>query len=195
VAGVDFDAVRRWARFDPQRTLARRPDKDLPFVANDTLAGQGLLLDTCVYVDQMQDRSPAIIEELIAQRQVNHSMIAVQEMMHSVGALRPEDARTPHVIAEISKQIQAMPQHRMLTPEPDTLAKSALLSGMLSRVQSYANDHKLRALNDCVLFLQALKHGLVVLTANTGDYDILSQLIPQGRVLFYRQEEQTGRPS
>jgi predicted nucleic acid-binding protein len=195
VARVDFDAVRRWARFDPQRTLARRPDKDLPFVANDTLAGQGLLLDTCVYIDQMQDRSPTIIDELIAQRQVNHSIIAIQEMMHSVGALRPEDTRTARVIAEIRKQIQAMPQHRILAPEFDTLAKSALLSGMLSRIQGYADDHKLRALNDCTLFLQALKLGLVVLTANASDYDILLQLIPEGRVLFYRQKQQTGRPS
>jgi hypothetical protein len=42
------------------------------------------------------------------------------------------------------------------------------------------------ALQDCVLFLQAQKLGLVVLTANVGDYDILLQLIPTGRVLFYR---------
>lgn len=51
---------------------------------------------------------------------------------------------------------------------------------------SKATDGKLRALQDCVLFLQAQKLGLVVLTANVGDYDILLQLIPTGRVLFYR---------
>ena len=34
---------------------------------------------------------------------------------------------------------------------------------------------------DCVLFLQAQKLGLVVLTANLSDYDILLQLIPTGR--------------
>jgi hypothetical protein len=41
---------------------------------------------------------------------------------------------------------------------------------------------------DCVLFLQAQKLGLVVLTANVSDYDILLQLIPTGRALFYRQK-------
>jgi hypothetical protein len=39
-----------------------------------------------------------------------------------------------------------------------------------------------------VLFLQAQKLGLVVLTANIGDYDILLQLIPAGRALLYRQK-------
>jgi hypothetical protein len=29
---------------------------------------------------------------------------------------------------------------------------------------------------------------LVVLTANVGDYDILLQLIPSGRALFYRRK-------
>jgi hypothetical protein len=38
-----------------------------------------------------------------------------------------------------------------------------------------------------VLFLQAQKLGLVVLTANISDYDMLLQLIPTGRALFYRQ--------
>jgi phage I-like protein len=38
-----------------------------------------------------------------------------------------------------------------------------------------------------VVFLQAQKLGLTVLTANVGDFDPLLQLVPSGRVLFYRQ--------
>jgi hypothetical protein len=45
----------------------------------------------------------------------------------------------------------------------------------------------LRRHADCVLFLQARKLGLVVLTANVNDYDILPQLLPAGRALFYRR--------
>src|SRR5260370_21379486 len=66
--------------------------------------------------------------------------------------------------------------------------KAALLSGILCRLQGYEKDGKLRALQDCVLFLQAQKLGLVALTANVGDYDILLQLVPAGRALFYRQK-------
>jgi len=187
VAEFDFDAARRWARFDPQRTLARRSDDQLPFVSASLIAGQGLLLDTCVYIDQMQNRSPQVLDDLIAQRQVNHSTVAIQELMHTVGVLQPSDGRTAGVIAEIGKQIKAMPQHRIFAPDSEVLGRAALLSGILCRLQGYENDGKLRALQDCVLFLQAQKLGLVALTANVNDYDIILQLLPTGRALFYRQ--------
>jgi hypothetical protein len=186
LAAFDFDAARRWARFDPRKSLARRPDAELPFAGGASLGGHGLLLDTCVYVDQMQGRAPKVVEALIEARQVNHSSVAVQELMHTVGALAPDDPRTPAVIAVIHSHIRAMPAHRIFTPDAELLGRAALLSGVLCRLQGYRDDHRLRALHDCVLFLQAQKLGLVALTANVGDYDILLQLIPGGRVLFYR---------
>jgi len=187
VAEFDFEATRRWVRFNPRTTLARRRDDALPFVDTAPIGGHGLLLDTCVYIDQMQDRSPQVLDDLIARRQVNHSTVAIQELMHAVGALDPSDARTAGVIAEIGKQIKAMPPHRVFAPDVEVLGRGALLSGILCRLQGYERDGRLRALQDCVLFLQAQKLGLVVLTANAGDYDILLQLIPAGRALFYRR--------
>lgn len=188
MAGFDFDAARRWARFDPHRTLERRADEKLPFIGASLTGGQGLLLDTCVYIDQMQARSPQALDDLIAQRHVHHSTVAIQELMHTAGVLDPADSRTAGAIAEIGKQIKAMPRHRIFAPDAEILGRAALLSGILCRLQGYQKDSKLRALLDCVLFLQARKLGLVVLTANISDYDILLQLIPAGRALFYRQK-------
>jgi hypothetical protein len=51
----------------------------------------------------------------------------------------------------------------------------------------HAAGAKHRALQDCVLFLQAQKLGFTVLTGNIRDYDCLLQLIPAGRALFYRR--------
>jgi hypothetical protein len=184
----DFDAALRWARFDPQKTPARRGDEQVPFVDAGRIGGQGLLLDTCVYIDQMQDRSPQILDDLIMRRQVNHSTVAIQELMHTVGALSPSDRRTAAVVAEIGRQIRAMPPHRVFAPDTEVLGRAALLSGILCRLQGYEKDDRLRALQDCVLFLQAQRLGLAVLTANVGDYDILLQLIPAGRTLFYRRK-------
>ena len=81
-----------------------------------------------------------------------------------------------------------MPSYRIFAPDTEVLGRAALLSGILCRLQGYEKNGKLRALQDCVLFLQAQKLGLVVLTANVSDYDILLQLIPAGRVLFYRSK-------
>jgi hypothetical protein len=188
MVAFDFDAARRWARLDPRKTLRRRGDEELPFVNVSLIGGQGLLLDTCVYIDQMQDRSPQVLDELITQRQVNHSTVAIQELMHTVGVLSPSDGRTAGAISEIGKQIKSMPPHRIFVPDAEMLGRAALLSGILCRLQGYGKDSKLRALQDCVLFMQAQKLGLMVLTANVGDYDILLQLVPAGRALFYRRK-------
>jgi len=187
VADFDFDAAVRWARFDPRKTLARRADKDLPFVDDKNFAGGALLLDTCVYIDKLQGGSPAIVEHIVAARQISHSTIALQELMHAVGVLDPTDRRTSAAIAAIRMLVQSMAPHRIVVPDSDILGRAAFLAGMLSRLQGYSADRKFRALADCVLFLQAQKLGLIVLTANIGDFDPLLQLLPSGRVLFYRQ--------
>jgi hypothetical protein len=188
VVAFDFDAARRWSRFDPQKTLARRAGEALPFVDPGRIGGQGLLLDTCVYIDQMQGQSPPELDELVSGRQVNHSTVAIQELMHTVGVLSPSDRRTAPAVAQIGAQINAMPPHRVFAPDAEVLGRAALLSGILCRTQGYAKDAKLRALQDCTLFLQAQKLGLVVLTRNIADYDILLQLVPVGRALFYHRK-------
>jgi predicted nucleic acid-binding protein len=41
-------------------------------------------------------------------------------------------------------------------------------------------------LNDALLFATARKHGCTVLTRNVIDFDLLAQLDPSGRVIFYQ---------
>ena len=89
------------------------------------------------------------------------------------------------VLQQSVDDLRAMPADEPAKGSP-FLGKAALLSGMVCRLQSYAADRKLRALHDCVLFLQAQKFGFTVLTANIADFDVLLQLIPTGRALLYR---------
>lgn len=181
----DFDKARRWARAFPAQTLARRDDDALPFVQERDIPAARLIFDTCCYIDQMQARLPAFLQ-LASARHPYHSAVAVQEMMHAVGALRPSDPRTPGAVRAIRSQIAAMPENRLLVPDADILGRAALLAGIMCRLQGYGADRRYKAQQDCVLFLQAMKHGLTVLTRDLGEYDILLQLIPTGRVLFYR---------
>jgi hypothetical protein len=89
-------------------------------------------------------------------------------------------------VQAIEGLLAAMPEHRTYTPDVEALGRAAVLNGVLSRRQGYAKDDRLRALQDCTLFLQAYRLGLTVLTANLSDFDLLLQLFPEGRVLFYR---------
>ena len=87
-----------------------------------------------------------------------------------------------------------MPSHRVFTPDIEVLAGAAVYSGMLCHTQRYAKYDRMRALHDCTLFLQALKLGLCVLTRNLKDFDILLQIRPEGRVLFYRRIDEPAVP-
>lgn len=181
-----FANAARARRHDPKITLSRRDDRLLPFIGAGPTAGNGLLLDTCVYIDQMQGKAPQIVEDLLSIRIVNHSTISVLELMHTVGVLNPDDPRSQPVVDAIGKAIDAIPAHRLFAPDIDVLARAAVYAGMLCRTQGYAKDDKMSALHDCVLFLQAGKLGLTILTRNVRDFDFLLQMRPTGRVLFYR---------
>nr|WP_210329287.1 DNA-binding protein [Methylorubrum zatmanii] len=171
-------------RHAPTATLVRRGDEKLPFV--EALAGGSLILDTCVYIDQVQGKLPSIIDDLLAVRVVNHSTVALQELMHTVGILDPADPRSQGAIDQIGKIVAAMHPHRLFQPDADVLGRAAVYAGMLCRCQGYAKDDRMRILHDSTLFLQAEKLGLTVLTRNVRDFDCLLQLRPSGRVLFYR---------
>jgi predicted nucleic acid-binding protein len=187
LAGFDFDRAVRWARLARQETLARREDRELPFIAA-AYSGPDLLLDTCVYVDQMQARLPAAVEQLSGIRQINHRAIVVAELMHLVGRLDPQHPGTAAAIRQIGIAVKAMRPHRLFEPDAETVGRAAILSGVLCRTQGYGKDDRLRSLHDCTLFLQAAKLGLTLLSRNIRDFDLLLQLIPKARVLFYRRE-------
>jgi len=186
LAAFDFDRAVRWARLDRRISLSRRSDGELPFLSSAG-PGQGLLLDTCVYIDRIQGRLPAVVDDLIEARLANHSTIGIAEMMHSVGRLDPADPRTRKAVENIGRAIKLMRPHRLFEPDADIAGRAAMLGGLLSRVQGYRKDDRLRAMNDCILFLQAARLGFTVLSRNIKDFDLLLQLIPTGRVLFYRQ--------
>ncbi len=186
MSDFDFDAALRWMKFDPGRTLSRRPDNELPFLGEQAEAGPELLLETCVYIDGLQGRAPEVVGDLLELRHSNHSTIAIQELMHTVGVLDRAHPSTKPAIQQIRTTIEAMRPHRVFAPDADVLGRAALLSGMLCRLQGYQRDARLRALHDCVLFLQAQKLGLTVLTANVSEFDYLLQLMPGGRVIFYK---------
>lgn len=159
-----FEDAERARRHELKAALSRREDRLLPFLGEQAVAGNALLLDTCVYIDQMQGKAPQIVEDLLSIRIVNHSSVAVQELMHTVGALNPDDPRSRHAIEAIKKATDGMPPHRLFTPDIDVLARAAVYAGMLSRIQGYAKDDKMSALHDCVLFLQAPSLVLPALT-------------------------------
>ena len=76
----DVDTAIRSLRGFPTKAPVRRTDDLLPFVTEGEVGGQGLLIDTCVYIDRLQGKAPALVKQIMDVRHNNHSAICIQEL-------------------------------------------------------------------------------------------------------------------
>jgi predicted nucleic acid-binding protein len=188
---LSFDLARALRRIKPQRTahgIRRRTLANLPVVKAPVSAGAELVLDTCVYIDVLQGRTPPGVDELLDARVTNHSTVCLAEMTHLFGRLDPTHARTKVVLGELRRTIEDMPGHRISSPSEAAMGEAGMLAGVAARLLTIERAEQPVLLNDAALYLQALERGWTVLTRNVRDFEIFDQLLPASRVLFYRRE-------
>jgi predicted nucleic acid-binding protein len=186
---LSFERARALRRIKPQRigSLARRPHAELPFVhADGPFSGPQLLLDTCVYIDVLQGNAPWFLRDLLNARICNHSAVCIAEMTHVFGRLDPAHSKTAPTLAKVRAVIESeIRPTRVATPDADDWGSAGILAGVLMRVGGYGRERRQACLNDALLFAQARKYGHTVLTRNRTEFDLLSQMLPDGRVLYY----------
>jgi predicted nucleic acid-binding protein len=186
--GFDLDAALRWLK--PQRkrrALSRRPDDKLAWVDDMPAVGASVLLDTTVYIDTLQGRSPATLDAFITLRTCNHSAVCLSELAHTLGRLSPEDPRTAGTLKVIGQTVRDIPAHRLTSPDAETWGAAGILAGLLFRLGAYPSGAERRCLNDALIYLQGRKLGWPIVTGNITDFDFLNQLVPDGRILLYRK--------
>ncbi|MGH8209976.1 MAG: type II toxin-antitoxin system VapC family toxin [Steroidobacteraceae bacterium] len=186
----DLDAVLRGLK--PQRKnrpLRVRPHDKLHWIEAVPLVGSPVLLDSTVYIDTLQGRSPAALDALVTLRTCNHSAVCLSELTHVFGRLSPADARTEGALKIIGQTIRDIPAHRLVAPDAQTWGAAGVLAGILFRLGSYSAGAEKKCLNDALIFLQGRKLGWPILTGNVKDFDLLNQLVPDGRILLYRRTE------
>ena len=183
---LGFDRKASLRRIRPQRSaarLARRPEEALPLVHKAAVIGRELLLDTCVYIDVLQGKTPVEVYCLLENRIVNHSCVALAEMTHLMGALDPADKRTASVLKTLGRTIDDIPEHRLSAPSSRMFGEAGMLAGMVTRLSG--QPHSIALLNDALLFLQAAATGCDLLTGNRRDFDFFDQIIPGTGVILY----------
>jgi len=144
------------------------------------------MLDTCAYIDILQGTALQVVEDLLNVRISNHSSICLAELTHLFGRLDPGHPKTPSTLRELRDVIgHDIPAHRLTKPSTRVLGEAGMLAGLTMRLSGHAKDQVL--LNDAILYLHAQERGYVVLTRNLADFDFFHQLMPSGRILFYRK--------
>lgn len=187
---LSFDLDRVLRRLRPlirsTASLARRPATELPFIDDHLRPGPELLLDTTVYVDGLQDRSPREVDHLLSMRICNHSAVCLAELTHAFGRLDPNHPATDNALDKCGRTVNAIRPHRLHEPSRSVWGTAGVLAGLAFRLGGYMKGQERRLLNDALVFLQALEHGQTVLTRNMRDFDVLNQMVPDGRIILYR---------
>jgi predicted nucleic acid-binding protein len=146
-----------------------------------------LLLDSTVYIDELQGRLPREVEVYLRVCEVWHSTVTEAELAALAGLLNPTHAGTANVVKQVMETLERRPEHRILNPDREVWREAGIVAGMLARLQQYGKAEQRKALNDALIFLSAVKHGCTVLTRNVADFDLLMQLVPAGKALFYER--------
>ena len=183
-----FDLEGTLRRLKPEKRsgpLSRRKDASLPFVTEHTPATP-LLLDTTVYIDQLTDRLPGVVSRLLEKSTVNHSSVAMAELAHPFGRLDPGHPKTAETLDAIRAAFALIPAHRVGTPSAQAAVEAGIVTGIIARQTGISKEDRQPMLNDATLLLQSLETGSVMLTRNISDLHLIQQIVPAGRVLFYR---------
>jgi predicted nucleic acid-binding protein len=183
---MEIDRILRRCRAAlDQNALPLRDVTDLDHFDDGEVAGERVLLDTCVIIDQLQGRLPDEVEDRISARTIVHSPIVLGEMSFLIGNLDPRNAETVKAVSLITSLLGRIPDHRILPLAPEDLIRGNILSGVMARVLGYPKEARRKAQNDAALAAQASRLGCLLVTRNVADFDRLSQLEPKMRVAFY----------
>jgi predicted nucleic acid-binding protein len=183
-----FDIDRSLRRLKPDKRATRlkhRQHHALSFVDSDTPPARNLLIDTSVYIHAGQGRLGASLQAFIAASQSHHCSVCLGELAMSLGYLDPRHPRTRTASSFLTDVLRRVPAHRIVEPDDEIFIEANIATGILARTQDFAPAHRRKLLNDALTLATASKHGFSVLTADVTDFDLLSQLLPAGRVLYY----------
>jgi predicted nucleic acid-binding protein len=187
--------------FDPARwvrQLTRRADADLPFDPASVAGAAAILPDSCFYIDAVKGLVPPSVAALVEtpMRRLLHSTVCRAELAAGAAKLPVADPRTPGSRARIASILARMPAENLVQPSPAAWDAAGALAGTLARTQGLAKGAHLTLLLDAAIMLSALERNAVVITANVGDFDLLTQLRPEAKLLLYRPvlAQVRGRP-
>ena len=183
------DVLRRLKPDRRSTALEYRNRDELTFVETLRTPLPKLLLDTTVYIDELQGRLPEAAEIAIRAAGIWHSAVTEAELSALAGLLNPRHPGTAQAIKQIAATIEQRSDHRITTPDRAVWLEAGVLAGLLARLQGFSKRDQRRALNDALILLSASKAGCTVLTRNISDFDLLTQLAPWASAIFYNRDE------
>jgi predicted nucleic acid-binding protein len=184
---IDLAAALRRIRPEKRRMrLSARPAGALLSAADVAATGPvALVPDTNVYILDAAGRLPPEVAALLERAHLFHCAVCLGELATGVANADPARPGWRALRDHYASLFEAVPATRLLTPDPQVWAAGGLVAGTLARTQGFGKVQLKRCLNDALIHLTAAKAGLPVLTGDRHDFDLIQQLAPEGRVVWF----------
>lgn len=144
-----------------------------------------MLLDTCVCLDGGKGKLPPGAQRLVAGSPLFHCSVAIAEITYAFGRLDPRHSDTQATLAFLGEVLRRVRVDRTVAPNREAYVEAGIVTGTLVRTQKLGPADRRKLMHDVLVFLTARQIGCPVLTANTKDFDLIQQLAPDGKVVYY----------
>lgn len=184
---IDFPTSLRRVKPEQRIRPFRPRSQDALVAAADVVRGgrAAILLDTNVYIRNAAGTLPQAAASLVDRGLLFHCSVCAAELAIGIANANPRHPRWKAIRDHYNRLIATFPPTRVLTPDPQIWAEAGLIAGTLARTQGFQPHQRKECLNDALILLTAAKAGLPVLTANRDDFDLIQQLAPQGRFIYF----------
>jgi predicted nucleic acid-binding protein len=184
---IDLPAALRRRKPDRRRTqLKQRPESALlsaSQVAND--GSIAIVADTNVYLREAADTLPPAAKALLDRAILFHCTVCLGEIAVGVGNADPTHHAWPAMRNHYAGLFDSIPENRILEPNAQIWVDAGLIAGTLARTQTFQPHQRKESLNDALILLTAARAGLAVLTSNRDEFDLIQQIAPEVRFVYY----------
>jgi predicted nucleic acid-binding protein len=167
-------AVRKRKPAKRKARLLPRPQHELVALTALEAGPTALMLDTHVYINIAAGRAGEAVRDAVDRAILFHCSVALAELATGVANADPSRPKWSQMRDHYVALFAAIQGSRLLTPDPDTWVDAGIQS-----------HQRKESLNDTLILLTAAKAGLAVLTANCGDFDLIQQIAPESRFIYY----------
>ena len=186
---MSIDLRNALRRRKPQRRQARltaRRRSALIDVDDFTPSGRALLMpDTNVYTRAAGGTLPALAQDLVERALLFHCSVCLAELATGVANADPSLPSWSMLRDHYVELFDNIPRARLLNPDAEVWSDAGVIAGALARTQGFARHQRKECLNDALIYLTATKAGVPVLTADRNQFDLIQQLVPEGKFIHF----------
>ncbi|MBR0660206.1 PIN domain-containing protein [Neoroseomonas oryzicola] len=179
--------------------LQHRPKEALLHIEADAPLSDPLLLDANAIGRILLGKAPPILRARLEAGDAWMAAPGASEVEHLIARLDPTKPDSARTIAKLRDMLDQVAPTHILVPDAAAWSAAARMAGTIVRrnggpTRKVAPGERIELVNDCLTAIVTAAAGGTVVT-NDLDFDLIQQLMPDLRVVFFGHAIEAGPAS